>query len=134
MTNPSPAPQPQRKTREASLRSQIGNRIRELRKERGWSQRDLAARANLSHHRLSKYENGHQAPLGALIRIARSLGILVDVLLPDTGDLPRDEEDAQLLGRIRRLAALGGGEKAVACGLLDVVLAMRLLLRGPGAP
>jgi transcriptional regulator with XRE-family HTH domain len=106
----------------------LGARIKELRKDRGWSQRDLSARANVSQTRLSKYENGtHQAPLGALIRIARALALPVDALLPDTGDMPREPQDVELLARLRSLVALGPEEKAVACSLLDTVLAMRQL-------
>lgn len=122
--------------KETSLRGQIGHRIRELRKQRGWNQRELAAYANLSASRLNKYETGaHQAPLGALIRIARSLGTLVDVLLPDNLDLPRDPDDVQLLQRLRRLAILSRTEKRLACALLDVVLAVRILVGPrPGDP
>jgi transcriptional regulator with XRE-family HTH domain len=106
----------------------LGARIKELRKDRGWSQRELSARANVSQTRLSKYENGtHQVPLGALIRIAHTLALPVDVLLPDTGDMPRDPQDMELFARLRRLVALGSEEKSVACGLLDTVLAMREL-------
>jgi len=104
----------------------LGARIKQLRKERGWSQRDLSGRANVSQTRLSKYENGtHQAPLGALIRIARALALPVDALLPDTGDMPRDPQDVELLARLRSLVALGSEEKAMACSLLDSVLAMQ---------
>jgi len=106
----------------------LGARIKELRKDRGWSQRELSARANVSQTRLSKYENGtHQVPLGALIRIAHTLALPVDALLPDVGDMPRDPEDVQLFLRLRSLVALGPEEKAVACSLLDTVLAMREL-------
>jgi transcriptional regulator with XRE-family HTH domain len=106
----------------------LGGRIKELRKDRGWSQRELAARSNVSQTRLSKYENGtHQVPLGALIRIAHTLALPVDALLPDMGDMPRDPEDVQLLARLRSLVALGPEEKSVACSLLDTVLAMREL-------
>lgn len=106
----------------------LGGRIKELRKDRGWSQREFSARANVSQTRLSKYENGtHQVPLGALIRIAHTLALPVDVLLPDTGDMPRDPQDMELFARLRSLVALGAEEKAVACSLLDTVLAMREL-------
>ncbi len=131
MTNPPPKPRNPSRARESSLRFQIGNRIKELRKERGWSQRDLAAYSNVSHFRLSKYESGtHQPPIGALIRIARAFGLLVDVLLPDA-ELPLRPEDAQLIQRFRRLAALGLEEKELAGSLLDSVFAMQSLLRGP---
>lgn len=66
-----------------------------------------------------------QVPLGALMRIAHALALPVDALLPDMGDMPRDPRDAELLARLRSLMALGPEEKAVACSLLDTVLAMR---------
>lgn len=74
--------------------------------------------------------------LGALIRIARALALPVDALLPDTGDVPRDPRDAELLARLRSLVALGAEEKAVACSLLDTVLAMRQISEAwrKGAP
>lgn len=117
-----------RTPKKPTLSISLGARIKELRKERAWSQRDLSARANVSQTRLSKYENGtHQVPLRALIRIAHALAVPVDALLPDTGDMPRDPRDAELLARVRSLMALGAEEKAVACSLLDTVLAMRQL-------
>lgn len=112
--------------RKPPLPASVGGRIRELRKERGWNQRDLAAQANVTQTRLSKYENGtHQVPLGTLMRIASAFALPVDALLPDTGDMPRDPRDAELLARLRSLVSLGPEEKAVACSLLDTVLAMR---------
>ena len=117
-------------TKKLPLAVALGARIKEQRKARAWTQRDLSARANISHSRLSKYETGfHQIPLGALLRIARALAVPVDALLPDTGDTPRDPQDAELLSRLRTLVALGPEEKAVACSLLDTVLAMRQLRR-----
>jgi transcriptional regulator with XRE-family HTH domain len=115
-----------RTSKKPPLASGMGDRIKELRKARGWNQRDLAGRANVSPTRLSKYENGtHQVPLRALVSIARTLAVPVDALFPDTGDTPHEPQDAELLARLRRLMALGAEEKAVACSLLDTVLAMR---------
>jgi len=114
------------------LSAQIGLRIRELRRDRAWTQRDLAARANLTLPQLSRYENGaRRTHVGVLIRIARSFGVLVDLLLPQQGDIPPDPVDAELLKRIRRLAALGAREKQAAIALLDVILAHQLLFNLP---
>lgn len=104
----------------------VGARIKEQRKARSWSQRELSARANISYSRLSKYETGfHQVPLGALVRIARVMALPVDALLPDTGDTPADSQDAELLARLRSVMVLGPEEKALACSLLGSVLAMQ---------
>jgi len=125
---------PGRRTRsgERSFALQIGSRIRELRLLLGWSQRDLAAHANLDTSQLSKYEGGtHKPPLGALIRVARAFGVLVDLLLPDVPEA-LDPVNARLLTRMRHLAGLGDGEKEIAIGLLEVVFAIDRL-RGRSA-
>lgn len=129
MTNSNAQPTPSRASKKPSLPVSLGARIKELRKARGWSQRDLCARANVSPAQLSKYESGtNQVPLRALIRIARALAVPLDTLLPDTGsDVTCDAEDAQLLARFLNVLALGREEKAVACSLLDTVIAMQSL-------
>jgi HTH-type transcriptional regulator / antitoxin HipB len=128
MNDPNASPALSKPRKKRSLPVKLGDRIKELRKARGWSQRELAARSGVSSAQLSKYENGtYLVTLGALIRISRAFGLPVDTLLPDMGDMPRDPGDVQLLLRFRSVIALGTEEKAVACGLLDTVLAMRTL-------
>ena len=41
---------------------QIGKNIAHLRKERGWSQRELAERAGITHSAISSIENGKVSP------------------------------------------------------------------------
>lgn len=58
-----------------------GARIRELRKARGWLQRDLAERTQIGHTYLSTIENGRVEPSRrAIARIARMLGVKVSEL------------------------------------------------------
>ena len=52
----------------------VGERIRELRKERGWSQADLGEAVGSDSQRISRYENGRLTPsIGALVRLAEDL-------------------------------------------------------------
>ena len=128
MTDSNAHPTPSRPSKKLSLAVSLGARIKELRKARGWSQRELSARANVSTTQLSKYESGtHQTPVRMLIRLSRDFAVPEDALLPDPGDTPQDLEDAQLLARFRGVAALGPEEKAVAISLLDTVLALQSL-------
>lgn len=54
--------------------SAIGRRILELRKERGWSQQELAARASLDRTYISTVEHGKQnITIGAAVKIADAL-------------------------------------------------------------
>jgi transcriptional regulator with XRE-family HTH domain len=66
----------------------LGDRIRQLRKEAGWSQADLGDKIGTDSQRVSRYETGKITPsLDAIIRIAQALNISIDHLLID--DIPR---------------------------------------------
>lgn len=66
----------------------LGERIRQLRKERGWSQNDLAEKLGVDPGQISRYENGHIAPSAdAIVRLAEALDVSCDYLLVE--DAPR---------------------------------------------
>lgn len=66
----------------------LGSRLRSLREERGWSQRELARRVDGLHQPdLSAYETGRVAPgLGTLVRVAGALGLSLAELLEGVGE------------------------------------------------
>lgn len=60
----------------------MGDRVRALRKERGWTLDQLADASGLSKGFLSQTENGKTQPTGpVLLRVAKALGASVDYLL-----------------------------------------------------
>lgn len=66
----------------------LGERIKELRKEAGWSQGELAEKVGTDARQISRYENGRITPsLDAIVRIAEVLNISVDHLVFE--DIPR---------------------------------------------
>lgn len=69
---------------------QIGPRLRTARRGRGWTLRDVAARAGMSSSTLSRLESGkRQASLELLLPLTRALGIRIDDLFPPTTGDPR---------------------------------------------
>lgn len=64
----------------------IGNRIRELRRQRGWSQEQLGAMVGFSQSKISKIENGYCDSLSDLRLLAMALGVKLE-------DLVREEMD-----------------------------------------
>lgn len=61
------------------LKTHIGETIRTLRKERGWTQEDLARRIGMSRKHISYYENAHVLPSEkTLSKLANVFGIKVD--------------------------------------------------------
>jgi len=63
----------------------LGERVRELRKARGWTLETAAAQAGLARSTLSKIENGQMSPTyDALKKLATGLGISVPQLFTPT--------------------------------------------------
>lgn len=65
----------------------IGERIKELRKERGLTQNEFAEAANVSFQAVSNWERGISTPdLENLVRISSYFGVLVDFLLREKNE------------------------------------------------
>jgi transcriptional regulator with XRE-family HTH domain len=61
---------------------QFGKRLRHLRKERGWSQEDLAHRVGIDISFLSELENGKAEPcLRKMKELAQGLGVTLSRLV-----------------------------------------------------
>lgn len=65
-----------------NLRRRVGRNIAELREKRGWVQKELAPRLEISRSRLSKWESGdHMPSLEALVKMAEVLEVSLDELV-----------------------------------------------------
>jgi transcriptional regulator with XRE-family HTH domain len=75
---------------------QVAGKVREIRKARHLSQRQLAGRMQVPRTYISKIENGKAIPtLGSLERLAMALGVDVSALVRDSRSV-RDEEVASI--------------------------------------
>jgi transcriptional regulator with XRE-family HTH domain len=80
---------------DAGLR--VANQVKEIRKARHLSQRQLAGRMQVPRTYISKIENGKAIPtLGSLERLAQALGVDICQLVRD-GHSRRDEEVAEIM-------------------------------------
>ena len=76
---------------------QVASQVRELRRARHLSQRQLAGRMQVPRTYISKIENGKAIPtLGSLERLALALGVEVRQLVRDARSR-RDEEVTEIL-------------------------------------
>ncbi|MBS3789148.1 helix-turn-helix transcriptional regulator [Candidatus Bipolaricaulota bacterium] len=67
-------------------RSILGERVAKIRKTRGFSQKDLAKRAEIGRVTVSRIENGEQSPrYKTLEKLARALGVEVVSMLAGSG-------------------------------------------------
>ena len=60
------------------VRDRLRERVRALRRERGWTQAELAERAALSEPTVRRFERTGQAQLASVIQLASALGRLRD--------------------------------------------------------
>lgn len=80
----------------SSSLSNLGRVCEKRRREKGWTQADMVARANVNRTTISKIENGHfTGSIKILISYLTALGLQLDVT---TGTLPifgeqREEDD-----------------------------------------
>lgn len=85
----------------------FGDRVRELRKEQGMSQRDLAVRAGIDFTYLSKIENARMEPPSekVVLNMAEALGADPDEMVLLAGKIPSDMVkylDADMIKMLRR--------------------------------
>jgi transcriptional regulator with XRE-family HTH domain len=67
---------------DSSLLRALGKRVRELRKERGYSQEKLAERAGIHENHVRRIEGGTANPsYVVLVKIAKALGVVVAKLV-----------------------------------------------------
>lgn len=83
----------------------FGQRLREIRELRAWTQEELAEKAGLAASVVSHYETGVRRKPSAdnLVKLAKALGVTVDYLLGRT-EMPEvsDERVAALLRSLSR--------------------------------
>jgi transcriptional regulator with XRE-family HTH domain len=102
----------------------LGERIKTLRKDQGWSQADLAARIGADAGQISRYENGKITPsIEAVLRLADTFDVSCDYLLLD--DAPRRPLRAgnPLADRLADLNNLTDTDQAALIHILDSLLA-----------
>jgi transcriptional regulator with XRE-family HTH domain len=103
----------------------IGERIKTLRKEAGWSQGELATKVGTDARQVSRYENGRITPsLDVAMRIAEVLNTSLDHLAFD--DIPRRPLDAaeNILGdRLAGVAELNDEDATALRNVIDGLIA-----------
>lgn len=84
----------------------IGKRISELRKEKNWSQSDLAKAVEASRDIIGKYERGEHSPsIEMATKIAEALEVTVDYLLGKQRFGKYDKEAIKRLEGIQNMDA-----------------------------
>jgi len=102
----------------------VGNRIRELRNQKGISQEELAFKASLNASHLSKIERGEKSPtLGSLEKIVKALEISFPDLFNNSEIYKYDIADKTIIDRISaKLSAVSYNDQLAIYRFIKILL------------
>ncbi len=101
----------------------FGGRLKELRKQKGWTQKELAAKIDTRFSQLNKYESGlHAPPPEKLIELAGVLDTSVDFLLAGDSKEAVPLHSPRLLDRFRALESFEAEDQETVIRLIDAMI------------
>ena len=109
---------------DASVRKALGKRIKQLRKDKELTQKELANQISCSHAQLNKYESGlNTPPLDRLLLLAEVLETSVDYLLAGQGNGKPPLNSQRLIQRLQTIEGFSSDERETIIKLLDAMIA-----------
>ena len=104
---------------------ELGKKIKNLRKERGVTQQQIADLINMHRSNYSKIENGQRdISVNALNKIAKFFNVSVDNLINETTGIPKEVtiKDKSLLERVKLIQELEKEEQNLVLKFIDSLL------------
>jgi len=103
----------------------LAERVKQLRKEHGWSQAELAEHVGADPAQISRYEAGRITPsVEAVVKLAQTFDVSCDYLLvDDAARRPFRPSDDVLGDRLSALSELSGEDLASLLNVLDALVA-----------
>jgi transcriptional regulator with XRE-family HTH domain len=123
-------PEIARAMQDDQMRKEFGARIKALRKQRKWTQKELATKLEVRLSQLNKYEAGvHVPPVEKLLLIAELYDTTIDYLV--TGNHADDKplHDTRLLERFRSLENFDLDDRETVVKLIDAMIAKKTMER-----
>ncbi len=108
------------------IRKAFGKRLKELRKQKGWTQKQLANQLDIRFSHLNKYESGmHIPPIEKLVQLADIFDVSLDYLVMG---LPIEESPIRsdsLFRRFKTLERFNDDDKETVIRVIDAIIAKR---------
>jgi transcriptional regulator with XRE-family HTH domain len=120
--------------RDDELRAAFGNRVKTLRQERGWSQKELAAKLGIRNTYLYKYEAGlHVPPMEKMVTLAELFGVTIDFLVMGRQAEEQPVTNTRLAQRFQRLEGFTPQDQETVITIIDAMVA-RQMIAGAAQP
>ena len=109
--------------KDKKIRKDFGKRIKELRKKKKWTQKELAAKLDCQFSIFNKYESGiHTPPPEKLIKVAELLDTTVDYLLTGSLSEKKPLNSIRLFERFRKLEDFNIEDQDTIIKLIDAMI------------
>jgi len=101
----------------------LKNRIKQLRKEKEWSQDYIAKAIGTKANEISRYETGRIIPsVETLAKLAKAFGVTSDYMIMENAcRMPLRTEDMTLLAYFEKLQVLNGKDRESIFHMIDAV-------------
>ena len=98
----------------------IGSKISSLRKEKNWSQADLAEKIDASREIIGKYERNENLPsIEMVTKMSKAFGVTVDFLIGEGENASYDKETVERINDIQKMDA---NTKGVLFNVIDTYI------------
>lgn len=107
----------------------FGAKLKLLRKERGWSQDELAQHAEIDGRQISRYENDRVVPsVEVIIKVAQAFDVSIDFLLLEKASRRAlNAPQSKLVQRILEIGPLSGDDEKSLLHMLEAIEAKNKL-------
>ena len=105
------------------MRKDFGQRIKQLRKQRNWTQKELANKIDVRFPQLNKYESGlHTPPMEKLVKMAEVFDTTIDFLFTGDRSEQRPMHNLRLLERFQALEEFNAEDQEAVIKLIDAMI------------
>jgi len=107
----------------------LGQKLKQLRSEKGWSQDEFAFHAQIDGRQVSRYENDKVVPsVEVIIKMAKAFNVCIDFLLIDEAPKkPLEAPHSKLAERILEIDDLSEEDEKSLLHLVDAIVAKNKL-------
>jgi len=108
------------------IRKAFGLRLKELRKQKGWTQKELANQIDIRFAQLNKYECGmHIPPIEKLATLSDILGVTLDYLVMGNRNQKQPLHNMRLIERLKELEGFDSDDQDVIITMIDAMIVKR---------
>jgi transcriptional regulator with XRE-family HTH domain len=109
--------------KDSNMRKAFGDRLKTLRKQKRWTQKELAGMLDIGLSQFNKYESGmHIPPIEKLIQLSSLFDTTVDYLVKGADTDTQKLHNIKLLKRFRELEHFDDEEQTTVLQLLDAMI------------